>query len=162
MNNNTRIILLFLALFSIVLIIGKKYSDNNRTYESFFVEEGPSVSAPTPVLTIDKPPSPPDAPTTDNPPSPPPAPPIIEKPPTPSAPTTTDKPPTLTVDKNTNPNSNVHLTDEETKKMKFVIEKIFSGIGKMASNSLTDGIAPASMKNESFQTMCSSKPANFY
>jgi len=139
MNNNTRIILIFLALFSIVLIIGKKYSDNNRTYESFFVEEGPSVSAP---------------PTT--------APPTTEKPLTPSAPTTTDKPPTLTVDKNTNPNSNVHLTDEETKKMKFVIEKIFSGIGKMASNSLTDGIAPASMKNESFQTMCTSKPANFY
>jgi hypothetical protein len=139
MNNNTRIILIFLALFSIVLIIGKKYSDNNRTYESFFVEEGPSVSAP---------------PTT--------APPTTEKPLRPSAPTTTDKPPTLTVDKNTNPNSNVHLTDEETKKMKFVIEKIFSGIGKMASNSLTDGIAPASLKNETFQTMCSSKPANFY
>jgi len=152
MNNNTRIILLFLALFSIVLIIGKKYSDNNRTYESFFVEEGPSVSAPptTAPPTTEKPPTP-SAPTTTD-----------SQQPTPAAPTTTDKPPTLTVDKNTNPNSNVHLTDEETKKMKFVIEKIFSGIGKMASNSLTDGIAPASMKNESFQTMCSSKPANFY
>jgi len=149
MNNNTRIILLFLALFSIVLIIGKKYSDNNRTYESFFVEEGPSVSAPptTAPPTTEKPPTP-SAPTTTD-----------SQQPTPAAPTTTDKPPTLTVDKNTNPNSNVHLTDEETKKMKFVIEKIFSGIGKMASNSITDGIVPASVKNESFQTMCSSKPA---
>ena len=155
MNNNTRIILLFLALFSIVLIIGKKYSDNNRTYESFFVEEGPSISAPTPApTTTDKPPTPPVAPTTsDKPPTPPVA---------PAAPTTNDKPPTLTVDKNTNQNSNVSLTDEETKKMKFVIEKIFSGIGKMAGNSLTEGIVPSSMKNESFQTMCSSKPANYY
>ena len=71
--------------------------------------------------------------------------------------------PALTVEKDTNPsdNSKVHLTDEEMKKMKFVIEKIFSGIGKMAGNSLSECVVPASVKNESFANMCNSKPA-FY
>jgi len=71
-------------------------------------------------------------------------------------------PPTLTVEKNSHEKQHTILSNEEMKKMKYVIEKIFSGIGKMASNSITEeGIVPASVKNESFQTMCSSKPAPY-
>jgi hypothetical protein len=154
MSNNIRIILLLLSLFLIVLIIGKKYAENTRTYESFFVEEAgapPSIPIP-PTTSSDKPPSPPVSTTIHE--TPPPSPPMIP---------TAEKPPALTVEKDTNPsdNSKVHLTDEETKKMKFVIEKIFSGIGKMAGNSLSEDVVPASVKNESFANMCTSKPASY-
>jgi hypothetical protein len=153
MSNNIRIILLLLSLFLIVLIIGKKYAENTRTYESFFVEEaGAPPSIPIPTTSSDKPPSPPVSTTIHE--TPPPSPPMIP---------TAEKPPALTVEKDTIPsdNSKVHLTDEETKKMKFVIEKIFSGIGKMAGNSLSEGVVPASVKNESFANMCTSKPASY-
>ena len=155
MSNNIRIILLLLSLFLIVLIIGKKYAENTRTYESFFVEEG-GAHPPIPTTSSETPPPSPPIPTTKSE-TPPPSPPLV-----PAA----EKPPVLTVEKdtNTNPsdNSKVHLTDEETKKMKFVIEKIFSGIGKMASNSLSEeGVVPASVKNESFANMCTSKPASY-
>jgi type IV secretory pathway VirB10-like protein len=156
MSNNIRIILLLLSLFLIVLIIGKKYAENTRVYESFFVEEGPSPVS-TPTTSSDKPPSPPSQPT-----PPPPSQPTPPAPPSPAPPSPAPPAPTLTVEKNTNEKLHTILSNEETKKMKFVIEKIFSGIGKMASNSLSEeGVVPASVKNESFQTMCTSKPASY-